>query len=339
MWPLGCKYSFYDYNKIGKEQPVMLVIPPSFAIQDELDKQSLAIRIEACGRICYKSEDKISEESAEPFIRKILQHGHNSVAEMAVVTLRVIVDANSTVSQFLTVIPKFIQIDIIAKDELLITGSIRAFRELLRENPKVKLVKGLGFFLGSRLPLFFADVAPKSGWIKQQGVDIEKLSLADVEALTSDQVAKHRYVGVKFFTNRAVTHEIVRHRPCSYLQESQRYCRYSESKFDNQVTFIKPMFYEEGTKEYDLWVKAMEETEKIYLQLLDSSTPQAARTVLPNSCKTEIIVYANLLEWLHIFRLRTTKAAEPSMRELMIPLLAEFKERFPAVFGDLQVQS
>jgi thymidylate synthase (FAD) len=71
----------------------------------------------------------------------------------------------------------------------------------------------------------------------------------------------------------------------------------------------------------------------MYLQLLETSTPQAARTVLPNSCKTEIIVYANLAEWLHIFRLRTTKAAEPSMREVMIPLQQDFRKRFPEIFS------
>ncbi|MEN8200681.1 MAG: FAD-dependent thymidylate synthase, partial [Thermodesulfobacteriota bacterium] len=142
---------------------------------------------------------------------------------------------------------------------------------------------------------------------------------------------KHRFCGVLFTVNRAVTHEIVRHRPCSYLQESQRYCRYSQDKFGNQVTFIKPMFYDEGSEEYGLWQQAMEESEKIYLKLLESSTPQAARTVLPNSCKTEIIVYCNLEEWRHIFSLRTTPAAEPSMREVMIPLEKEMRERYPAV--------
>jgi thymidylate synthase (FAD) len=146
-------------------------------------------------------------------------------------------------------------------------------------------------------------------------------------------LAKHRYVAVRIITNRAVTHEIVRHRPCSYLQESQRYCRYADDKFGNEVTFIAPMFFEEGSKEYKLWEKGMLETEKIYLKLLATSSPQAARTVLPNSCKTEIIVFANLLEWLHIFRLRTPKNAEPSMREVMI-LAKAFQERFPAVFGD-----
>jgi thymidylate synthase (FAD) len=95
------------------------------------------------------------------------------------------------------------------------------------------------------------------------------------------------------------------------------------------------MFFVDGSPEYQLWEKAMLETEKIYLELLKSSSPQAARTVLPNSCKTEIIVYCNLMEWLHIFRLRTTPQAEPSMREVMIPLLQEFGRRYPAQFADL----
>ena len=81
-----------------------------------------------------------------------------------------------------------------------------------------------------------------------------------------------------------------------------------------------------------IWM--MQKTEKIYLELLKTSSPQAARTVLPNSCKTEIIVFANLLQWQHIFRLRTPPAAEPSMREIMIPLHAEFVKMFPAVFAE-----
>jgi thymidylate synthase (FAD) len=315
----------------------MIVIPASFEIQDDLDKQSLAIRIEACGRICYKSEDRIDGESAGPFIRKILKHGHNSVTEMAVITLKIGVDSETLVSKFFNCQPKFVQVDRPGKNELLITGSVRAYRELYKENSGVKLIKAITGFLAAHHPLFFKDIIPERGLLPQIGVAVEKISLAEVDRLPVDLLAKHRYMGVKIFTNRAVTHEIVRHRPCSFLQESQRYCRYSEDKFASQVTFIKPLFFEEGTKEYKLWVKAMEETEKIYLKLLETSSPQAARTVLPNSCKTEIIVYANLLEWLHIFRLRVTAAAEPSMREIMIPLLEEFGHRFPSVFNGVKI--
>ncbi len=315
----------------------MKVIPAYFEIQDDLDAQSLAIRIEACGRICYKSEDKIEAGSTEPFIEKILKHGHNSVAEMAVITLKVEIDSETLATQFFNIQPKFVHIDRPGKNELLITGSVRAYRELFKEHGNVKLIKAITGYLNEKHPLFFKDIVPERGIVKLSGVNVEKIYLEDVDKFSADLLAKHRYVGVKFYTNRAVTHEIVRHRPCSYLQESQRYCRYSEDKFDSQVTFIKPIFYDEGTAEYDLWAKAMEETEKIYLKLLETSSPQAARTVLPNSCKTEIIVYCNLLEWLHIFKLRTTKAAEPSMREVMNPLVTEFAARFPAVFGDLKV--
>jgi Predicted alternative thymidylate synthase len=125
---------------------------------------------------------------------------------------------------------------------------------------------------------------------------------------------------------------LVRHRPCSFLQESQRYCRYSADKFGNEVTFIKPVFFTEESEEFALWKQSMATMEAHYLRLLQTSSPQAARTVLPNSCKTEIIAYTNLLEWKHIFALRTSPAAEPSMREVMIPLAQELQHRYPAVF-------
>jgi thymidylate synthase (FAD) len=313
----------------------MKVIPASFQILEELDKQSLPVRIEVCGRLCYKSEDKISEDSAVPFVKGIVKHGHNSVMEMAALTLRVEIDSESLVGQFLSVIPKFVQFDRLEKKVLLITGTIRAFRELARDYGKVKLVKGIAGHLADLYPLFFSDLTSKRGWLPQDGVHVTRLSLVEVEALSADLLAKHRYVAVRFITNRAVTHELVRHRPCSFLQESQRYCRYADDKFGNEITFIKPMFFDAGSSEYKLWEKAMLETEKIYLKLLGTSSPQAARTVLPNSCKTEIIVFANLLEWLHIFRLRTPKNAEPSMREVMIPLAKAFQGRYPAVFADV----
>ncbi len=309
----------------------MLVVDPSYEIQDELDQASLVIRLEACGRICYKSEEKIDRDSALPFVKKIAEHGHNSVMEMAVVTLAVKC-SDEQFAALLALEPKYLFIDRLG-DELLVTASIRSFRELYQRAGETPLVEAMvGFQVDSHSYLFEGVWDGGHGLREENNILVRKLDLQEVDKLPSALVANHRFCGVKFTVNRAVTHEIVRHRPCSYLQESQRYCRYSQDKFGNQVTFIKPMFYEEGTEEFSLWQKAMEDTEKIYLQLLDTSTPQAARTVLPNSCKTEIIVYCNLTEWKHIFKLRTSPAAEPSMREVMIPLAAEMKERYPSVF-------
>jgi thymidylate synthase (FAD) len=315
----------------------MKVIEPHFEILEDLDKQSLAVRIEGCGRICYKSEDKITPDSAEPFIRSIIKHGHNSVTEMAVLTIKVQYDTEAIASKFFNLIPKFLIVDKMEKKELLVSGSIRAFRELYQTNPHVKMVKAITECLSKRHPLFYEDLLPDRGLLKQEGVLVEKVPLETVDAFPVELLARHRHVAVLFVVNRAVTHEIVRHRPVSYLQESQRYCRYSQDKFGNEVTFIKPMFFDEDTEEYSLWEKAMLDTEKIYLKLLETSSPQAARTVLPNSCKTEIITFANLLEWLHIFKLRTSKGAEPSMREVMIPLLHKFQEKYPTIFDGIQV--
>jgi len=316
----------------------MRVVEPSYTILTDLDQVPLVERIEACGRVCYKSEDKISEGSAAAFVRRVLAHGHNSVAEMGVATLEIEVDLESTLGDFFACLPRFMHIDRVEKKRILMTGSVRAWRELFLENPSNKVVKASLALLAGREPLLFEDIAPKSGWREQAGVAVRKLPLAEVEELDAGLLARHRHIAVRFIVNRAVTHELVRHRPCSFLQESQRYCRYSEDKFGNEVTFIRPMFFKQGSEEYRLWEETMRRTEEVYLKLLETSTPQAARTVLPNSCKTEIIVYANLLEWLHIFRLRCSQAAEPSMREVMVPLLEDFRKLFPRVFADLVVR-
>ncbi|MFW2368780.1 MAG: FAD-dependent thymidylate synthase [Desulforhopalus sp.] len=305
----------------------MKIIEPSFEIQDNLDSSSIAVRLEACGRVCYKSEDKITEDSAIPFVTRIAEHGHNSVLEMAVASFRVICHPDH-VLELLSAQPKYLVIDRV-DNGMIVTGSIRAFRELYKAHPHNQLVNDLvTVFAEKETSLFLNIFDPESALEKDPQVRIEKISLQEVENLPHELRSRHRFVSVKFIVNRAVTHEIVRHRPCSFLQESQRYCRYSQDKFDNQVTFIRPIFFDEKGEEFALWRQAMELTEKNYLQLLKTATPQAARTVLPNSCKTELIVYCNLVEWQHIFMLRTSQAAEPSMREIMIPLEKEMQRRF-----------
>ncbi len=305
----------------------MIIIPPSFEIQDDLDNSSIAVRLESCGRVCYKSEDKISADSAVPFVSKIAKHGHNSVLEMAVVSLRVICQPPH-VAGLLSCQPKYLIVDQ-TDTGMLVTGSIRAFRELYNGYSDNQLVSELVSVLAKKEPFLFETIFdPEKALVGDPEISVTKLRLQEVDDLPDKLRLRHRFVSVKFVVNRAVTHELVRHRPCSFLQESQRYCRYSQDKFDNQVTFIDPMFYKKNTEEYKLWQESMGETEKIYLKLLETSTPQAARTVLPNSCKTEIIVYCNLTEWKHIFKLRTSQAAEPSMREIMIPLEKEMNKRF-----------
>jgi thymidylate synthase (FAD) len=137
---------------------------------------------------------------------------------------------------------------------------------------------------------------------------------------------------VRFVTNRGVTHELVRHRLCSFAQESTRYVRY-----DGKMEFIRPCWWDDSTPaQQTLWQTAMADAETRYLALLESGwRPEQAREVLPNSLKTEIVVKGNIREWRHIFALRCTKKAHPQIRTLMIPLLSELKEHLPVVFDDL----
>jgi len=319
------------------EKEVVLV-NPSYQVLLGLDEQSVPIGLEYCARICYKSEGEITPNSAVEFTTKMVEHKHNSTLEMRVKTFKV-VTSKEHAHTLISVMPKFLiidEIDFWCEDVtdsvmLLVTGSIRAFREMVMLQPECKVNMAIANYLNHKFPFLFHDLCIKE--VYSDDVKIDMVNLTQLDSLQYrhvDVFLRHRHIAVKFIVNRAVTHEIVRHRPCSFLQESQRYCRYSEDKFGNRVTFVKPTaFFDEDSEEYDQWKKVMLFTEEIYLNLLKTSTPQAARTVLPNSCKTEIIVFASLVEWNHIFHMRTSKAAEPSMREVMIPLQKEFQQIFP----------
>lgn len=153
-----------------------------------------------------------------------------------------------------------------------------------------------------------------------------------------EAMIEHSQLTVCFIVDRGVSHELVRHRIASYAQESTRYCNYSNDKFGNEITVIKPFMYDENSLEYRIWSLAMREAEKRYFQLLKAGeSPQMARAVLPNSLKTEVVMTANYREWRAFFKLRTDKAAHPQMREVTIPLLKELKEKLPIIFDDIEV--
>ncbi len=205
----------------------MKIIKPSYEILFMEPAADIYKRIEKVGRICYKSEDLITEESAPKFVSMLLGRGHEAMIE-------------------------------------------------------------------------FADII------------------------------------VKFTVDRGVSHEIVRHRLCSFAQESTRYCNYSKGKFDGGITVIEPFDFKPRSAKGLAWKAAMKASEMAYLALIKMGVQaQWARSVLPNSLKTEIAVKANLREWRWFFRKRADKAAHPQMREVAVPLLKEFKQRLPIVFDDI----
>ena len=151
-----------------------------------------------------------------------------------------------------------------------------------------------------------------------------------------ESVIEHASITVKIICDRGVSHEIVRHRIASYSQESTRYCNYAQDRFGNELTFIKPCFWSEDSTAFRLWASTMASIEKAYFELLrQGEEPQKARSILPNSLKTELVVTMNLREWRHFFKLRTSERSHPQMRETAIPILKRLKELIPVVFDDI----
>lgn len=294
----------------------MKIVNPGYEIVEPmLSEMTIYQRLEWCAKICYKAEGNITEGSAAPFCKKLLKMEHMSTMEMAVVHL--VMDNTQNNMHFNRVEnEKYLKIGYV-NGLIIISGSIRAFKEATDCG---NILSGFYLwncreFLNRELPELFTATDHYHNTVR----------FAEPKEIPY----RHKHVAVKFIVNRAFSHEIVRHRPVSYLQESQRYCRYSDNRFGSEITCISPTaFFEEKSIEYNMWAVSMRASERQYFYLLDcGASPQAARLVLPNSCKTEIVVYADMVEWEHIFKLRASKAADPSVQELMYPLREEFVER------------
>lgn len=168
------------------------------------------------------------------------------------------------------------------------------------------------------------------------GRDDDKRLIRSCFANGHHSVLEHSSMTVKFICDRGTSHELVRHRLASFSQESTRYCNYSKDKFGNEITVVKPVLIEQDTMEYYIWKKSCEAAEKAYFDLLSIGVkPENARSVLPTSLKTEVVVTANLREWYHIFDLRDARDAHPDIRWMMHGLLLNIADDYRELFGDL----
>ena len=145
-----------------------------------------------------------------------------------------------------------------------------------------------------------------------------------------ESVIEHISITVRLICDRGITHEIVRHRLCSFSQESTRYANYSKDKFGSEISVIRPFFFKTGSEKYKLLEKSMQASEDAYLNLLkNGAKAQEARSVLPNSLKADIVITANIREWRHILKLRCSKASHPQIRQSMLPILDHFNKKLP----------
>jgi thymidylate synthase (FAD) len=254
--------------------------------------------IEKVGRICYQSEGKIAEGTAEKFSLKLFELNHNAMIEHSWLVLEVRSwdeDINEVISAFEN--HKFIR-TFYKNGYTYFSGNWRAYIECLDK------VGNKEFFLNM----------PHSVINEIEAFNVLFNIKQDISIVLGEDIPEEiRAYTVILKTDRAVSHELVRHRPASFAQESQRYVAYRED-----VEFIIPEHYNDPDSEaFKMWVRMMEMTEKVYKYLLKTESPQQARSVLPNCTATQIAITTDTLEWELIFGLRTSKAAYGPMRNIM----------------------
>ena len=152
-----------------------------------------------------------------------------------------------------------------------------------------------------------------------------------------EAMIEHSQLSVKLVVDRAIANELVRHRVASFAQESTRYCNYSNDRFANEITVIKPSEIDEDSAQFVVWKNQMESAEKAYFDMIGfGAKAENARSVLPLCLKAEIVVTANYREWRHIFNLRTAPDAHPDIRSILNELLEDLKKKIPVIFDDIK---
>jgi thymidylate synthase (FAD) len=279
-----------------------IVHPEATIIEEELSKLSVYQRIEQCAAICYGRPAKPTEGESIEFCKSMMKRGHLTTLEMAQVHL--VVDERT-----LCPVSPYIQVSH-DRDKVIVSGSIRAFLEVKNRPSEVY------DFLAFEYPIFFTSDTLK-GW-RVRFVEPHEIPRS------------HQYVAVRVVCSRAISHQLVRHRPFSFLQESQRYCRYVGP---DGVTFIEPEFAvaDETGRTFTgaEWFSHMLKCESHYQrQLFNGLSPQQARGGLPNDTRTELIMYGSLPMWDHVFELRCAAGADPEIKRICIPLREEFASRY-----------
>lgn len=252
-------------------------------------------QVERVGRVCYKSEDKITEDSAKPFVNRMIKSGHGAMLEHGTVYLYIRRKGNESLE-----VDKYLM------------------------NPYSKVIfsqspnsRDMEIYITTNL-----RVLVENGW------------LDDLQYICESTEYHERRVTVHFVCDRGVSHEFVRHRVMSFAQESTRYCNYSKDKFSNELTFIQPCWLDdERLKLYgpyhtvirdkspeSIFIANLNNAERDYLDLIKLGwKPQEARAVLPNSLKTELVVTGFTSDWNHFFDLRyrgTTGLPHPDAKQV-----------------------
>ena len=316
------------YFEILEQKPRNIIIPSDMEIGPKMARQELIDtvyrQIEIAGRTCYKSEDKITLDSAaKKFVERMVKSGHGAMLEHGTVYLFLTMSSRQQYFKYCSN-PYSVANSTGEAEKGTWNGFVTTNYRVLVEN----------------------------GWLE------------DLEYICNPGKEHEKRITVRFVCDRGVSHEFVRHRVFSFAQESTRYCNYSKDKFGKECTFIIPSwldipegeaYFHDGInfrvganeedifgesvnprawtrsndwKEVDSFLRALEVAENQYFDLLNLGwKPQQARAVLPNSLKTELIMTGTLTQWDGFFKLRDAESAHPQARELAEPLHAEFRKK------------
>ena len=321
----------------------MKIIQPNVEfIPMPTDKASLLKHIERCGRVCYKSEDKITDGSSEQFIAGIIKRGHEAVLEHGAIILLIDFDdwlvmrdriqemeTETEYRSFLNFTCNY--------GRPIVSGNIRAWRDFLKAYQR-QYGYVFGFMrnlIQRKYPELFPEFQTDVLFRFPSENENLPLELQVNNLMHENERLHHQYQTLLFTCDRGVSHELVRHRPSSFCQESTRYCNYGKDGFGNEITVIEPCFFRPDSDEYHIWEFSCMCAEDAYLAMLEiGRTPQEARAVLPNSLKTELMMTASLGEWRHVINLRCSKAAHPQARQVMMMGLGSMHHHFPDMFED-----
>lgn len=275
----------------------MRLIKPSYEIWEQPSGlEGIYKQIERAAKVCYKSEGNITEGSAKPFIDNVLiKKGHLSPLEHGTVYLY-----NPGDKQMLDMISRY-------------SKNPYSRLNIVKEDLTGKIIGPVWITTNYRTII-------ENNWNKDLVYRVESAPLHP------------KRITVHFILSRSIAQEYTRHRVFSFAMESQRYCNYSKNKFDNEITFIKPCWTLAPIVPEDFrgehFLSALENAEKEYLYLVENGwKPQQAREVLPNACKTELVMTGFVDDWKQFFELRCAPNAHPQARELAIPLRQEFIDK------------
>lgn len=282
----------------------MRLIKPSFEILDQqCGLEGIYKQIEIAGRTCYKSEDKITEDSAKEFVDRMIKSGHGAMLEHGTVYLNIHWE-NETHEVF---------------DNMF---------KFYNENPYSKIVRKI---------TNAEDLCPDLFISTNYRVLVEHNRFNDLQYICEPTEFHEKRVSVKFICDTGVSHEFVRHRVFSFAQESTRYCDYTKDRFNRELTFIKPLWISnipitDITEDEKVFLEYLKNVEDTYFFLRDSNwTPQEARAVLPKCVKTELVMTGFVSDWKHFFRVRSriakTGKPHPQAQELADPLHETFIQR------------